>query len=102
MPRVEYNPAARFDVEMADLVYLEHESGGLAATIYNPQGEGPFPGLLDVHGGRWCLNDRSSDRHMNLALAASGIVVVAVDFRLAPATSHTRPKSSTRTTLPAG
>ena len=84
MASVGYNPAAQFDVEMSDQVYLEHESGSLEATIYHPQGEGPFPGLLDVHGGRWFLNDRSHDHPMNLALAASGIVVVAVDFRLAP------------------
>ena len=84
MTSVEYNPSARFDIETTDLVYLEHEGGSLEATIYQPQGEGPFPGLLDVHGGRWFLNDRSNDRHMNSALAASGIVVVAVDFRLAP------------------
>jgi acetyl esterase len=84
MTSVEYNPVARFDVETTDLVYLEHESGSLEATIYQPQGKGPFPGLLNVHGGRWFLNDRSDDHPMNLALAASGIVVVAVDFRLAP------------------
>ena len=84
MTSVGYNPAAQFDVETTDVVYLEHESGSLLATIYQPQGDGPFPGLLDVHGGRWFLNDRSSDRHMNLSLADSGIVVVAVDFRLAP------------------
>ena len=84
MTSVKYEPAARFEVEMTDLVYLEHQSGSLVATIYQPQGEGPFPGLLDVHGGRWFLNDRSSDHHMNSALAASGMVVVAVDFRLAP------------------
>ena len=84
MTSVEYNPVARFDVEMTDLVYLEHESGSLEATIYQPQGKGPFPGLLNVHGGRWFLNDRSEDHPMNLALASSGIVVVAVDFRLAP------------------
>ena len=84
MTSVEYNPVARFDVETTDLVYLEHESGSLEATIYQPQGKGPFPGLLNVHGGRWFLNDRSEDHSMNLALASSGIVVVAVDFRLAP------------------
>ena len=84
MTSVEYNPSARFDIETTTLVYLEHEGVSLEATIYQPQGEGPFPGLLDVHGGRWFLNDRSNDRHMNSALAASGIVVVAVDFRLAP------------------
>ena len=84
MTSVEYNPVARFDVETTDLVYLEHESGSLEATIYQPQGKGPFPGLLNVHGGRWFLNDRSEDHSMNLALASRGIVVVAVDFRLAP------------------
>ena len=84
MTTVDYNPAARFDFDMTDLVYLEHTTGNLEATIYRPQGEGPFPALVDVHGGRWFLNDRTADRHMNSALAASGIVVVAVDFRLAP------------------
>ena len=84
MTKVEYDPAARFAVETTDLVYLEHEGGSLLVTVYRPQGDGPFPGLLDVHGGRWFLNDRSSDHHMNAALAASGIVVVAADFRLAP------------------
>ena len=84
MTSIEYNPAARYDVEATDAVYLEHESGSLLATIYQPQGQGPFPGLLDVHGGRWFLNDRSNDYPMNSALAASGIVVVAIDFRLAP------------------
>ena len=84
MTSVEYNPAARFDVETADVVYLEHQGVSLEATIYRPRGEGPFPGLLDVHGGRWFLNDRSADHLMNSALASSGIVVVAIDFRLAP------------------
>ena len=84
MTSVSYNPAAEFDVETTDLVYLEHPSGSLEATIYRPKGEGPFPALVDVHGGRWFLNDRSNDYPMNSALAASGIVVVAIDFRLAP------------------
>ena len=84
MTSIAYNPAARFDVETTDVVYLEHGDISLEATIYRPQGEGPFPAVVDVHGGRWFLNDRHADRHMNTALAASGIVVVAVDFRLAP------------------
>ena len=84
MTSVEYNPAAKFDVDATDAVFLEHPSGGLEATIYQPRGDGPFPALVDVHGGRWFLNDRFSDVHMNTALAASGIVVVAADFRLAP------------------
>ena len=84
MTSVVYDPAAQFEVTTTDVVYLERPTESLQATIYHPKGDGPFPGLLDVHGGRWFLNDRFSDVHMNSALAASGMVVVAVDFRLAP------------------
>ena len=84
MTSFEYDPSARFRVDTTDVEYLEHSSGSLKATIYQPRGAGPFPGVVDVHGGRWFLNDRSSDHHMNWNLAASGIVVAAVDFRLAP------------------
>ena len=84
MTSVVYNPAARFGVETTDRIYLEHQGVSLEATIYQPRGGGPFPGLLDVHGGRWFLNDRSDDHHMSMELASSGIVVVAADFRLAP------------------
>ena len=51
MTSVEYNPAARFDVSTTDVVYLEHGDISLEATVYRPRGEGPFPGLVDVHGG---------------------------------------------------
>ena len=36
MTSVPYNPAAQFDVETTDLLYLEHESISLEATIYQP------------------------------------------------------------------
>jgi acetyl esterase/lipase len=44
--------------------------------------------LLDVHGGVWNFLDRTYDAPMNLALAASGLVVVAIDYRLAPASPY--------------
>ena len=84
MTGVEYRASDRFDVQTTDVVYLERPGGSLQAAIYQPQRQGPFPGLLDVHGGRWFLNDRFHDQHMNSVLAASGIVVVAIEFRLAP------------------
>lgn len=84
MTSAEYNPGGRFEVETSDRFYLEHESGQLLATIYQPRGDGPFPGIVDVHGGRWFLGERSDDHLMNMALASSGIVVMAIDFRLSP------------------
>lgn len=77
----DYNPAQQFEVKVEEREYRE----GWDATLYRPQGSGPFPALLDVHGGAWNRGDRSNDAVMAAALAASGIMVAAVDFRLAPA-----------------
>src|SRR5258706_1703569 len=54
------------------------------ARIYQPQGAGPFPTLLDLHGGAWNAKDRHAEEPMDRALAASGILVVAIDMTLAP------------------
>lgn len=55
----------------------------LMARIYQPQGQGPFPTLLDVHGGAWNDQDRTANAPVDERLAASGILVVAIDVRLA-------------------
>ena len=84
MTNLNYDPQAAYTVTTTDVVYLDGPTGTWEATIYQPQGAGPFPGLLDIHGGAWCRFDRSNDDPMNRALAASGIVIVAIDYRLAP------------------
>jgi acetyl esterase/lipase len=53
------------------------------ARIYQPQGDGPFPVLLDVHGGAWNDQDRTVNALVDQELAASGVLVVAIDLRLA-------------------
>src|SRR5207245_9199822 len=55
----------------------------LMARVYQPQGAGPFPALLDVHGGAWNDQDRTANAPVDERLAASGILVVAIDVRLA-------------------
>jgi acetyl esterase/lipase len=54
------------------------------ARIYQPQGAGPFPTLLDLHGGAWNNKDRLANVPMDEAVAKSGMLVVAVDLTLAP------------------
>ena len=54
------------------------------ARIYQPKGAGPFPTVLDLHGGAWNRKDRFAEEPMDRALAASGLLVVAVDLTLAP------------------
>ncbi|MCH8897918.1 MAG: alpha/beta hydrolase fold domain-containing protein, partial [Chloroflexi bacterium] len=84
MDNLNYDPSASFEVAVSDVVYRQDGKTSWQATIYQPQSDGPFPGLLDVHGGAWNRGERSNDRVTNQALAASGIVVVAIYFRLAP------------------
>jgi acetyl esterase/lipase len=62
---------------------LEYQDG-LAVRIYQPEGTGPFPALVDVHGGVWTNGDRTANEVMDRALAESGMVVAAVDFRQPP------------------
>lgn len=79
-----YEPAANFDIELSDVEYRATEYGSGIALIYQPQGVGPFPALLEVHGGAWTAGSHTTGELMNRALALSGIVVAAVEFRLAP------------------
>jgi acetyl esterase len=80
-----YNPAAKFELDVKD-VELRRNSAGrmLMARIYQPKGPGPFPTVLDLHGGAWNNKDRHAEEPMDRALAASGLLVVATDMTLAP------------------
>jgi acetyl esterase len=82
MPR--YDPGRRYAIETLDLEYRRAGQDRLLMRIYRPRGEGPFPALLDVHGGIWTYLDRTADAPLDEPLAASGLVVAAIDFRLAP------------------
>lgn len=79
-----YNPAARFEIKVSDVEFRRAPARKLMARVYQPQGAGPFPTLLDLHGGAWNDKDRLANAPMDEALAASGILVVAVDLTLAP------------------
>ncbi|TAP39108.1 alpha/beta hydrolase [Arthrobacter sp. S39] len=84
---LHYDPAARFEVDSHDVEYLNVDGVSLAATVFQPRGQGPFPMLIDVHGGGWRLFSRTRQRPIDLELASHGIVVVSLDFRQAPPTT---------------
>ena len=74
------------DVVHEDVTYLERGGAPPLARVYRPAGAaGPLPALVDVHEGAWRWFDRTADAHFDRALAASGMLVVALDFRMAPA-----------------
>lgn len=74
----------RFDIETQDIEYLRHGDAPLLARLYLPRGAGPFPVLVDVHGGAWCRGTRLDEERFNEALARRGVAVMAIDFRMPP------------------
>ena len=83
--RAAYDPHAHFDVTVTEVEFRRNAAGRmLMARIYQPKGSGPFPALLDLHGGAWNAKDRHAEEPMDRALAASGLLVVAIDMTLAP------------------
>jgi acetyl esterase/lipase len=81
--KTSYDPAAKFELKVSEVDFLRTPGGRqLMARIYQPQGTGPFPTVLDLHGGAWRRKDRFAEEPMDRAIAASGVVVVAIDLRL--------------------
>lgn len=83
--------AATHDIEIRDIEYRRAEDEPLLARLYKPMGSGPFPALVEVHGGAWAAGDRLNNAPLDEALAKSGIIVLALDFRMPP--KHRYPAS---------
>lgn len=79
-----YNPQAHFGIKTWDVEFRRTAQRTLMARIYQPQGPGPFPVILDLHGGAWNNKDRFANVPMDENISASGVLIVAVDLRLAP------------------
>jgi acetyl esterase len=85
----QYDPRARFEISVFEEPFRRTAKGRqLMARIYQPKAEGknagPFPVLLDLHGGAWNNKDRLANETMARAIAASGVLVVSIDMTLAP------------------
>jgi acetyl esterase/lipase len=66
-----------------DLAYATVDGAELCLDIYRPAEPGT-PVVLYVHGGGWTRGDKGADGEKRLApLAAHGVTVVSVDYRLA-------------------
>jgi acetyl esterase/lipase len=75
---------SRYEIDVEDVEYLRHGNKALMVRLFKPRGTGPFPMVVDLHGGAWCRGDRTDDAPINEPLAKSGVVVAALDFRQPP------------------
>ena len=73
-----------YEVDVQDVEYLRHGETPLLARLFRPRGSGPFPVMVELHGGAWVRGDRLNGNAANEALARNGVIVAALDFRVPP------------------
>lgn len=56
----------------------------LLLDVYRPEGAGPFPAVLLIHGGAWKRGDRAQVESLAERIASRGYVVVNTTYRLVP------------------
>jgi acetyl esterase/lipase len=79
-----YDPKAKFEVDVSEVPFRRNGAGRqLMARVYRPRTRERVPALLDLHGGAWYRKDRTANEPMDRAVAASGMLVVAIDLTLA-------------------
>jgi acetyl esterase/lipase len=61
--------------------YIRHGDTPYMMKLYKPSGDGPFPMVIDLHGGAWSNGDLADCDARDQVLAASGFVVAATNFR---------------------
>ena len=68
------------------IAYANHDGVELAGDLYLPKGAKVAPALVAVHGGGWVAGVRSAFQYWGPYLAARGIAVFSISYRLATKT----------------
>lgn len=76
-----------------DIEYARVEGESLRLDVHLPEGKGPFPVAILVHGGGWTAGDKSGSNHPGDSadispwfdlLQSAGFVSFSINYRLAP------------------
>jgi acetyl esterase len=70
-------------IMLEDVVYGRVQGAGLLADIAYPDGKGPFPVILSVHGGRWFRESKTTHSAIKVRQWAEfGFFAMSIDYRL--------------------
>lgn len=76
-------------IAKANLTYGEAGGKPLQLDLCLPDGSGPYPGVILVHGGGWIAGDKMGDTKPLLApLTQAGFAWFSINYRLAPASRY--------------
>jgi acetyl esterase len=82
LPRMQQRMATCRLIE--DIAYARHGGVTLRLDILQPQGPGPHPVLIYLHGGAFAIGSKRTHRALAAAYASQGYLVCNIDYRLAP------------------
>ncbi len=81
----DQNKETQEKVGKVEDVSIELSSGNIKGRIYQPEGDGPFPIILYIHGGGWVIADLDTYDSTPRALAnGAGAIVISIHYRQAP------------------
>jgi acetyl esterase/lipase len=85
---------APFEVELRrDVEYAVHDGQRLSGDLYRPRTSMPAPAIVAVHGGAWGGGSPAHYRYWGPYLAARGVAVYAIQYRLVTLDSPTYPQA---------
>ena len=70
--------------KFTNIRYVKTDNYSLLCDIYQPEGNGPFPAVLAIHGGAWRHGSKLQMLRHAWKMASAGYVVVAINYRHAP------------------
>ncbi|MBT4691124.1 MAG: alpha/beta hydrolase, partial [Rhodospirillaceae bacterium] len=73
------------EITKNDIAYLQHDDVPLMLRLRRPPGPGPFPVVVDLHGGAWTKGALSECDGRDEVLVRAGLATAALDFRHADA-----------------
>jgi acetyl esterase/lipase len=76
-----------------NVAYANHDGVELCGDLYLPAGRGPFPVLVNVHGGYWRRGVRETFKYWGPYLAARGYAGFTISYRLTKPGQKTYPEA---------
>lgn len=68
-------------ISVEDIEYCRHGERSMMLRLFRPEGAGPFPVVLDLHGGAWNKGSIDECTARDEYFAERGLAAAALDFR---------------------
>lgn len=68
-------------ISVEDIEYCRHGERSMVLRLFRPEGAGPFPVVLDLHGGAWNKGSIDDCTARGEHFAERGLAAAALDFR---------------------